>query len=121
MCPMATVQRWTGAETKALRQAMRLSSVRSFAAHLGVDARTMNKWEARGRRRLAAARHPSTIGHRARQGTRRRREPSLPKNTGQTAGGRDTRTKTQPLEQNPSTTILADDVMPAAAGRILKI
>jgi transcriptional regulator with XRE-family HTH domain len=44
---MATVQRWTGAETTALRQAMRLS-IRAFAAHLGVDARTVNKWEARG-------------------------------------------------------------------------
>src|SRR2546430_7293323 len=44
---MATVQSWTGAETKALRQAMRLS-VRAFAARLGVDARTVNKWEARG-------------------------------------------------------------------------
>lgn len=44
---MATVQSWTGAETKALRQAMRLS-VRAFAALLGVDARTVNKWEARG-------------------------------------------------------------------------
>lgn len=44
---MPTVQRWTGGETKALRQAMRLS-VRAFAAHLGVDARTVNKWEARG-------------------------------------------------------------------------
>jgi transcriptional regulator with XRE-family HTH domain len=45
--PMVTVQRWTGAETKALRQAMRLS-IRAFAAHLGVDARLVNKWEARG-------------------------------------------------------------------------
>src|SRR2546430_9340131 len=44
---MATVQSWTGAETKALRQAMRLS-VRAFADRLGVDARTVNKWEARG-------------------------------------------------------------------------
>ncbi|MGH3868682.1 MAG: hypothetical protein ACRDQ4_21695 [Pseudonocardiaceae bacterium] len=44
---MVTVERWTGAETKALRQAMRLS-IRAFAAHLGVDARTVNKWEARG-------------------------------------------------------------------------
>lgn len=43
---MATVQCWTGAETKALRQAMRLS-IRAFAAHLGIDARTINKWEAR--------------------------------------------------------------------------
>ena len=43
---MATVQCWTGAETKALRQAMRLS-VRRFAAYLGIDARTVNKWEAR--------------------------------------------------------------------------
>lgn len=44
---MVTVQRWTGAETKALRQAMRLS-IRAFATYLGVDARTVNKWEARG-------------------------------------------------------------------------
>jgi transcriptional regulator with XRE-family HTH domain len=44
---MATVQHWTGAETKAFRQAMRLS-IRAFAEHLGVDARTVNKWEARG-------------------------------------------------------------------------
>ncbi|MGH3977342.1 MAG: helix-turn-helix domain-containing protein, partial [Pseudonocardiaceae bacterium] len=43
---MVTVQCWTGAETKALRQAMRLS-VRAFAAYLGIDARTVNKWEAR--------------------------------------------------------------------------
>jgi transcriptional regulator with XRE-family HTH domain/tetratricopeptide (TPR) repeat protein len=41
-----TVQCWTGAETKALRQAMRLS-IRAFAAYLGIDARTVNKWEAR--------------------------------------------------------------------------
>jgi transcriptional regulator with XRE-family HTH domain len=45
---MATVQQWTGAEATVLRQAMRLS-VRAFAARLGVDARTVNKWEARGR------------------------------------------------------------------------
>jgi transcriptional regulator with XRE-family HTH domain len=44
---MTTVQHWTGAQTKALRQAMRLS-IRAFAAHLGVDTRTVNKWEARG-------------------------------------------------------------------------
>jgi transcriptional regulator with XRE-family HTH domain len=44
---MVAVPCWTGAETKALRQAMRLS-IRAFAAHLGVDARTVNKWEARG-------------------------------------------------------------------------
>jgi transcriptional regulator with XRE-family HTH domain len=43
---MATVQCWTGAETKALRQAMRLS-IRAFAVYLGIDARTVNKWEAR--------------------------------------------------------------------------
>jgi len=43
---MVTVQCWTGAETKALRQAM-LLSIRAFAAYLGIDARTVNKWEAR--------------------------------------------------------------------------
>jgi transcriptional regulator with XRE-family HTH domain len=45
---MTTVQHWTGAQTKAFRQAMRLS-VRAFAAHLGVDTRTVTKWEARGK------------------------------------------------------------------------
>lgn len=44
---MTTVQSWTGVETKALRRAMRLS-VRAFAAYLGVEARTVNRWEARG-------------------------------------------------------------------------
>jgi len=44
---MASVPCWAGAETKMLRQAMRLS-IRAFAAHLGVDARLVNKWEARG-------------------------------------------------------------------------
>jgi hypothetical protein len=44
---MVTVQCWTGAQTKALRQAMRLS-IRAFAAHLGIGARTVNKREARG-------------------------------------------------------------------------
>jgi transcriptional regulator with XRE-family HTH domain len=43
---MVSVQCWTGAETKALRQALRLS-IRAFAAYLGIDARTVNKWEAR--------------------------------------------------------------------------
>jgi DNA-binding transcriptional regulator YiaG len=44
---MATVQQWTGAEATILRQATRMS-VRAFAARLGVNARTVNKWEARG-------------------------------------------------------------------------
>jgi transcriptional regulator with XRE-family HTH domain len=44
---MAPVRRWTGVEAKALRQAMRLS-VREFAEYIGVDRRTVNKWEARG-------------------------------------------------------------------------
>lgn len=44
---MATVRQWTGREAGALRHAMRLS-VRAFAAHLGVGARTVSKWEALG-------------------------------------------------------------------------
>ncbi|MGH3615126.1 MAG: helix-turn-helix domain-containing protein [Pseudonocardia sp.] len=44
---MAAVQRWTGMETKALRQAMR-QTVRGFAEHLGVEPRTVAKWENRG-------------------------------------------------------------------------
>jgi hypothetical protein len=43
---MATVRRWTGAETKALRRAMRLS-IRDFARQLDVAARTVARWEAR--------------------------------------------------------------------------
>ncbi|MBQ1058196.1 helix-turn-helix domain-containing protein [Micromonospora sp. C32] len=42
---MTTVQRWTGRETRALRQALRLS-IRDFSAHLGVAERTVSKWEA---------------------------------------------------------------------------
>lgn len=44
---MAIVQRWTGRDAKLLRAALRLS-VRDFAAVLGVGARTVSKWEARG-------------------------------------------------------------------------
>ncbi len=46
---MDMVRRWTGHESRALRQAMRLS-VRDFAAKLGVAARTVTKWEAEGMR-----------------------------------------------------------------------
>lgn len=45
---MATVQHWTGAETKALRLAMR-QTMRGFAEHLGVEPRTVARWEQRGR------------------------------------------------------------------------
>lgn len=41
---MAAVQRWTGLEARALRLALRMS-VRAFAEHLGVAARTVSKWE----------------------------------------------------------------------------
>ncbi len=44
---MGTVQRWTGREARALRQATRLS-VRRFAAHLGISDRTVSNWEAGG-------------------------------------------------------------------------
>ncbi|MCA1670795.1 MAG: hypothetical protein LC799_00850 [Actinobacteria bacterium] len=43
---VTVVDRWTGRETSLLRAALRLS-VRDFAAHLGIGARTVNKWEAR--------------------------------------------------------------------------
>jgi hypothetical protein len=46
---VATVQRWTGKEAHALRQAMRLS-VRGFARYLGVGARTVAAWDAHGER-----------------------------------------------------------------------
>ncbi|WP_107046686.1 SUMF1/EgtB/PvdO family nonheme iron enzyme [Streptomyces albus] len=44
---MATVERWTGVEVRALRQAKRMS-IEAFAGHLGVSSRMVSKWEARG-------------------------------------------------------------------------
>lgn len=44
---MATVERWTGREAKALRKAKRMS-LEAFAAHLGVSERTLSTWELRG-------------------------------------------------------------------------
>ncbi len=44
---MTTVQKWTGRETRALRQALRMST-REFATHLGITERTISKWEAPG-------------------------------------------------------------------------
>lgn len=44
---MATVERWTGQEAKALRTAKRMS-LEAFAAHLGISERTLSTWEARG-------------------------------------------------------------------------
>lgn len=44
---MATVQRWSGREVRALREAKRMS-VRTFAEHLGVSDRMVSKWEAGG-------------------------------------------------------------------------
>lgn len=41
-----TVSNWTGLEAKLLRAAMRLT-VNEFAATLGINPRTVNKWEAR--------------------------------------------------------------------------
>lgn len=42
---MRPVERWTGAEAHALRQALRLT-VRAFAQELGVAPRTVAKWDA---------------------------------------------------------------------------
>ncbi|NJP50869.1 SUMF1/EgtB/PvdO family nonheme iron enzyme [Streptomyces sp. SBST2-5] len=44
---MATVERWTGLEVRALREAQRMS-IEAFAAKLGVSDRMVSKWEARG-------------------------------------------------------------------------
>jgi transcriptional regulator with XRE-family HTH domain len=44
---VATVERWTGREAKALRTAKRMS-LEAFAAHLGISARTLSTWESRG-------------------------------------------------------------------------
>ncbi|WP_431726941.1 helix-turn-helix domain-containing protein [Verrucosispora sp. TAA-831] len=39
-----TVVRWTGRESRALREALRMS-VRAFAEHLGVTSSTVSSWE----------------------------------------------------------------------------
>lgn len=44
---VATIRKWTGRESRALREAMRLS-IRDFADQLGVTARSISKWEAGG-------------------------------------------------------------------------
>jgi transcriptional regulator with XRE-family HTH domain len=41
------VEKWTGAEAEALRLALRMS-VRDFASHLGIAARTVSYWSSRG-------------------------------------------------------------------------
>ncbi|MEV7523765.1 SUMF1/EgtB/PvdO family nonheme iron enzyme [Streptomyces sp. NPDC091371] len=43
---MATVERWSGLEVRALREASRMST-EEFAARLGVSDRMVSKWEAR--------------------------------------------------------------------------
>jgi transcriptional regulator with XRE-family HTH domain len=44
---VTTIRKWTGRESRALREAMRLS-VRDFAGELGVTDRAVSKWEAGG-------------------------------------------------------------------------
>lgn len=44
---MTTVQQWSGAEVRALREAKRMS-LRDFAAHIGISARMISKWEGGG-------------------------------------------------------------------------
>ncbi|MCP2337536.1 helix-turn-helix domain-containing protein [Actinomadura rupiterrae] len=44
---MIAVEKWSGREARALREAMRLS-VRDFAACLGISDRTVSMWEAAG-------------------------------------------------------------------------
>jgi transcriptional regulator with XRE-family HTH domain len=41
---MPTVRHWTGREARALRRAVRMS-IRAFAEELGVNVRTVAKWE----------------------------------------------------------------------------
>jgi hypothetical protein len=42
-----TVHQWSGREARALRRALRMS-VRGYAEHLGVAARTVSKWDSLG-------------------------------------------------------------------------
>ncbi|MCA1696805.1 MAG: hypothetical protein LC749_19910, partial [Actinobacteria bacterium] len=111
---MAAVQRWTGAETKALRQAMRLS-IRVFAAHLGVDARTVNKWEARGNTITLLPDTQSLLD------TALDRAPEEVKirfvQTLDSSGQEHHTNRTRPVERvTPPTTSPIDDVVPTVAG-----
>jgi formylglycine-generating enzyme required for sulfatase activity len=56
---VTTVQRWSGLEVRALREAKRMS-LRDFAAHLGVSERMISKWEA-GRDAI----HPRSVNQAA--------------------------------------------------------
>jgi len=49
---VTTVQKWTGRETLALRQALRMSG-REFAVRLGITERTIAKWESPGQIKTA--------------------------------------------------------------------
>lgn len=51
---MPTVGRWTAADVRVLRQALRLT-VRDFAAYLGVSTRTVSLWEGGTTRELRAS------------------------------------------------------------------
>jgi formylglycine-generating enzyme required for sulfatase activity len=44
---MTTIRIWSGRETRALREARRMSQ-RDFAAHLGINERMVSKWESGG-------------------------------------------------------------------------
>lgn len=44
---VVTVPKWSGRETRALREALRMS-LRDFAVHLGISDRMVSKWEAGG-------------------------------------------------------------------------
>jgi transcriptional regulator with XRE-family HTH domain len=48
---MTIVQRWSGRETRALREALRMTVI-EFAEYLGVTDRTVSKWEAGGAARV---------------------------------------------------------------------
>ena len=66
---MATVEKWTGRETRALREALRMG-VREFAAHLGVNERTVTKWEAGAGNVRPQPGEPSDLGYGAPAGFR---------------------------------------------------
>lgn len=56
---MATVDRWTGLEARALRQAKRMS-IDAFASQLGVSNRMISNWESKG-----AGIHPRSVNQAA--------------------------------------------------------
>ncbi|WP_082469254.1 SUMF1/EgtB/PvdO family nonheme iron enzyme [Sciscionella sediminilitoris] len=78
---MTMVQRWSGVEVRALREAMRMS-LREFAAHLGISERMISKWEA-GKENI----HPRPVNQGALDTCLKRCDPDIQSRFAAKTGG----------------------------------